>query len=151
MQNIKINRLVYVIRHRYLTMNNAVVLIAAAIAISWAWASVGVVQKNYALQSDIDDKLRQKQLLELETQSLEYEQRYYKSSEYLSLEIKKRLGLAEPGEKVLVLPPNSPAASADDAGPAKNPTRTAGADSEPTPFQQWANFLFGGNSRRLDG
>ena len=147
MQNRNIQRTIYHIRHHYLTMNNAVIAVAAVIAISWAWASVGVVQRNYALQREIDDKLRQKQLVELETQNLAYEQRYYKSSEYLTLEVKKRLGLAEPGEKVLVLPPNSAAAANDEADPAQAAVQQANVDTEPTPLQQWANFLFGGNNR----
>ncbi len=128
-------------------MNNAVVVIAAIIAISWAWASVGVVQKNYALQREVDDKLRQRQVIELETQSLEYEQKYYRSGEYLTLEVKKRLGLSEPGEKVLVLPANTPSASSEDEAKTVASTQTT-TDIEPTNFQQWINFLFGGNNNR---
>ncbi len=146
MQHRQFQRFIYHAKHRYLTMNNAVIVAAAVIAVSWAWASVGVVQRNYALQREVDDKLRQKQLIELETQNLEYEQRYYKSSEYLSLEIKRRLGLAEPGEKVLVLPANTAAASKDAAAQ----SRSAGQEklgTEPTNLQQWVNFLFGGNNR----
>ena len=130
-----------------MTTNNAVVVIAAVIAISWAWASVGVVQRNFELQKEIDDKLRTKRLVELETQNLAYEQQYYKSGEYLSLEVKKRLGLAEPGEKVLILPPNSPSVKSEDGGEAQSVT--PGQDtqaSEPTNAQQWMNFLFGGNN-----
>lgn len=147
MQNRNIKRFIYHAKHHYFTMNNAVIAIAAIIAISWAWASVGVVQRNYTLQREIDDKLRQKQLLELETQNLEYEQKYYGSSEYLTLEIKRRLGLAEPGEKVLVLPPNTAAASKD--GAAESRTASQGrSGSEPTNLQQWVNFLFGGNNNQ---
>lgn len=130
-----------------MTMNNAVVVVAAVIAVSWAWASVGVVQRNYALQRELDDKLRQRQVIELETQSLEYEQKYYQSNEYLTLEVKKRLGLAEPGEKVLVLPPNSAAASDEDK--AVTPTVAQSSnESEPSNAQQWINFLLGGNNYR---
>jgi predicted metal-dependent hydrolase len=146
MQNRNIRRFIYMARHKYLTMNNAVIAIAAVIAISWAWASVGVVQKNYALQREVDDKLRQKQRIELETLSLEYEQKYYRSSEYLTLEVKKRLGLAEPGEKVLVLPANTAAASREDEATTAVVGQTATV--EPTNIQQWVNFLFGGNNRR---
>lgn len=128
-------------------MNNAVVAIAAIIAISWAWASVEVVQKNYALQREVDDKLRQKQLIELETQSLEYEQKYYRSSEYLTLEVKKRLGLTEPGEKVLVLPANTASASSEDEATTNVVVQTS-QESEPTNLQQWLNFLFGGNNHQ---
>lgn len=144
MQNRQLHKFIYNVQHRYMTMNNVVVIVAAAIAISWAWASIGVVQKNYALQRQVDDKNREKQLVQLQTENLAYEQRYYKSDEYLSLEIRSRMGLGDPGEKVLVLPKNTAAAKADQssAQAVVQPTIEA---TEPAEIQQWANFLFGGN------
>ena len=129
-------------------MNNVVLAIAAVIAISWAWASVQAVQRNYQLQRDVDDKRRQLALTKLQTQTLEFEQRYYKSREYQTLEAKRRLGLAEPGERVLVLPPNTEQAKALDK-PAATQVPTVAANDPAPPFEQWMNFLFGGNSRNL--
>ena len=150
MQNRKIKRLIYTIRHSYLTMNNIVLAFAAIIAVSWAWASVQAVQRNYSLQREVDDKRRQQQLVELQTENLKFEQRYYKSNEYLTLEAKRRLGLAEPGERVLVLPANSDKAkAADDIADQSTGISSAGNDMSP-PLEQWLNFLFGGNRRNLD-
>ena len=130
-------------------MNNVVLAIAVIITVSWAWASVQAVQRNYALQREVDDKYRQQQLIELETETLRYEQRYYQSREYQALEAKRRLGLAEPGEKVLVLPPNSEAAKAfDQQGESTIVAVPAGAPAPP-PLEQWINFLFGGNRQGL--
>lgn len=144
MQNRKIKRLIYRIRHDYLTMNNMVLAVAGLIAISWAWASVQAVQRNYQLQREVDSKRRQLQLVELQTQNLEYEQKYYQSREYQTLEVKRRLGLAEPGEKVLILPPNTAEAKAVDAEMQSTTSEPAESNSlPPTPFQQWMNFLFG--------
>lgn len=149
MQNRKLKRFIYQARHQYLTLNNVVLAVAAVIAISWAWSSVQAVQRNYQLQRDVDDKRRQLALMELQTDTLAFEQRYYKSREYQSLEAKRRLGLAEPGEKVLVLPPNSAAVKAIDSGN-ETPDIAAPADTPaPPPFQQWMNFLFGGNRQGL--
>lgn len=135
-----------------MTMNNAVVAVAAVIAVSWAWASVEVVQKNYALQREVDDKRRQQQLVELQTENLAYEQRYYRSSEYLSLEARERQGLGDPGEHVLILPPNTPGAKAFDQEIQSDTVQPAQSTSvEPSNVQQWANFLFGGNDRGLPG
>lgn len=145
MKNIHIRRFWYHVKHRYVTMNNLVVLIAGFIAVSWAWASVGVVQRNYSLQREVDDKHRQQQLIELQTENLAYEQRYYKSTEYQALEVRKRLGLGDKGEKVLILPPNSSVAKVDQSAP-ETPTPTVAA--EPSNLQQWLNFLFGGNNNR---
>lgn len=148
MQNRKLKRLIYRIRHDYLTMNNIVLVVALFIAASWAWASVQAVQRNYVLQREVDDKRRQAKLVELQTQTLEYEQRYYQSNEYLALEAKRRLGLADPGEKVLVLPPNSEAAKAFDNDNSAAAV-TSGTDTSPPPLEQWLNFLFGGNRQSL--
>ena len=150
MQNRQLKRFIYHVRHNYLTMNNIVLLVAAMIALSWAWSSVQAVQRNYQLQRDVDDKRRQLALTELQTATLEYEQRYYKSREYQTLEVKRRLGLAEPGEKVLVLPPNSQQAKAADPGGQSSDLSLAVDAPAPPPFQQWMNFLFGGNRQYLE-
>lgn len=143
MQNRKLKRLIYQARHRYFTMNNVVLAVAAVISVSWAWASVQAVQRNYALQREVDDKRRQLRLIELETENLEYEQRYFKSREFQTLEAKRRLGLAEPGEKVLVLPANTAAAKAADVTESSVDTDIVRAAPPPPPLQQWLDFLFG--------
>lgn len=147
MQNQKIKRFIYHAKHQYFTMNNVVLAVAAVIAISWAWASVQAVQRNYQLQREVDDKRRQLALAELQTETLAFEQRYYKSREYQSLEAKRRLGLAEPGEKMVVLPPNTAAAKALDKDQPSNAFTLTDEGPAPPPFQQWMNFLLGGNSQ----
>ena len=146
MNKINIRRVYYHIRHRYMTMNNIVIAVAFFIGLSWVWGSIGMMQRNYALQKEVDTKTRNLKLTELETQNLKYEQRYYQSSEYQELEVRKRLGLANPGEHVLILPPNTPQAKSADVSVADRPTRTVEPTSD---FQQWMNFLFGGNHRSL--
>lgn len=144
----EIRRLVYRIRHEYITMNNVVLVVAAIIAISWAWASVQAVQRNYQLQKEVDDKKRQAKLIQLQTDNLQFEQHYFQSSEYLTLEAKRRLGLVESGEKVLILPPNSAAVKAESAS---EDTLSAGTTTvaSPPPLQQWLDFLLGARANRL--
>jgi hypothetical protein len=130
-------------------MNNVVLAVAAVIAVSWAWASVQAVQRNYTLQREVDDKKRQEKLIELETATLKYAQHYYKSREYQTLEAKRLLGLAEPGEKLLILPPNSAAAKASDSADQASATEAPAAVPPPPPLQQWLDFLFGAKSQTL--
>lgn len=147
MKKINIRKLYYHVRHRYFTMNNVVVGIALVIGMGWAWASVQAMQRNYALQKEVDNKERQQKLIELENDSLSYQQNYYRSAEYQELAVRERLGFADPGEKVLILPPNSDAAKkADEKASGK---AAAVPVTEPTSnFQQWMNFLFGANKNK---
>ncbi len=146
MKHQNIRRLYYRVRHKFFTTNNLVIAVAAFIAISWAWGSVGVLERNYALQREIDDKQRLLTLTELEVQTSRFQQTYYKSDEYKELAVRERLGLVQPGERALVLPPNTPEATAFDEQENK---RTVATSTAPTNVEQWMNFLFGGNSRQL--
>jgi len=140
MKNINIRKWYYHVRHRYMTMNNVVIAIALIIGASWTWGSIGMMQRNYALQKEVDGKKREQQLADLEVQTLTYEQNYYKSSEYQDLAMRQRLGMADAGEKALILPPNTQAAK--NADKALTGKRTGPVVQESN-FQQWANFLFG--------
>jgi hypothetical protein len=146
MKKINIQKIIYHIRHRYLTLNNVVILVAFLIAAGWVWASLGAMQRNYGLQKDIDFKKRQLQLTQLQRDNLSLQKSYYQSTEYQELAVRDTLGLVQPGEHALVLPPNSAAAIK--------------ADSQTTPvappitssnLEQWVNFLFGGYSKSISG
>ena len=140
-----LRRYYYHVRHNYFTTNNLVVLIGLFVAASWVWGSVQAMERNYALQKEIDFKRRELRLSELETQKLQFEQNYFKSDEYKELAVREKLGLINPGEKVLILPPNSEAASADEKKAAAEVPRAVPESN----FQAWVNFLFGGAYRSL--
>jgi cell division protein FtsB len=146
MKNINIRKFYYHLRHRYFTMNNVVIAVALFIGASWAWGSIEMMQRNYGLQKELDTKARQEKLVELEVQSLEYQQRYYKSSEFQELSARKYLGLVSPGEKVLVLPPNTDAVKNVGNGEVQSAPKTV---TPPSNIEQWTNFLFGGNHKGL--
>lgn len=138
-------QLYYHLRHNYLTPNNIVIAVALVIAASWAWGSIGVMQRNYTLQRALDDKHRQQQLAELEVATLEYEQNYLRSAEYQELAVRERLGYGQPGEKSLILAPHTDVAySLESHAPASR----ANASREPSNFQAWMNFLLGGNAKQ---
>jgi cell division protein FtsB len=127
-------------------MNNVVITIALIVAASWAWGSITVMQRNFALQKEADEQQRQLQLTELEVDTLTYQQNYYKSDEYKDLAARTYLGLASPGEKVLILPPNSAAAKAEDTESDSSQKPKANQGSAQSNFEQWMSFLTGGNS-----
>lgn len=148
MKKINIRRLYYHVRHKYFTLNNVVIVIAFAIAAGWVWGSLGVMQRNYDLQKQLDLQQRQLELAQVETSSLQLEQRYYQTAEYQELAVRQDLGLGLPGEKLLILPPNSQATiDADNAfATTKTPTVVRLGN-----FQQWVNFLFGNNGKEVSG
>jgi cell division protein FtsB len=145
MKNQNYQKLLYRLRHRIFTTNNIVVLVALFIAVSWAWGSVNVLQRNYALQREIDDKNRDLKLTQLKVDTERFQQSYYKSDEYKELAVRQRLGLVFPDEKVLILPENSKEAAASD----NRNTAQKAITLQPTNVEQWMNFLFGGN-RTID-
>jgi len=141
MKNINIRKWYYHFRHRYVTMNNVVIAVALIIGASWTWGSIGMMQRNYNLQKEVDGKKRDQQLADLEVQTLTYQQHYYQSAEYQDLAMRQRLGVADAGEKALILPPNSQAAKDADKEAVSKKTILVPESN----FQQWANFLFGAN------
>jgi hypothetical protein len=147
MKKINIRRLYYHVSHKYFTLNNVVIVVAFGIAASWVWGSLGVMQRNYDLQKEVDFKQRELQLAQIETRSLELEKRYYQTREYQELAVREDLGLALPGEKVLILPPNTQAAKDTDT----TTTQLASSIAPVSNMQQWMNFLFGGNSKSASG
>lgn len=146
MKKINIRRLYYKISHKYFTLNNVVVVIAFVIAAGWVWGSLGVMQRNYALQKELESKTRQLTVAQLDTESAKLEQRYYNTNEYKELAVRERLGLVSPGESVLILPPNSEAAK--NIGKT-DPTAAAVQTAPVSNFTQWINFLFGSNNKGL--
>ncbi len=147
MKNRNLQKFYYRLRHDYLTMNNVVLGVALLVAAGWTWGSMQAMQRNYALQKDLDNKQRQVTLLQLEADKLKYEQNYYRSDEYKELAVRERLGLVFPGEKVLILPPNSEEAKAADAA---YTDKRVDRPAQPNNLEQWVNFLFGGTYRDLN-
>jgi len=146
MKKINIRRIYYRIYHDYLTINNAVIVVAFMIAAGWVWGSLNVMQRNYTLQKELDDKSRQLLVAQLDTENAKLEQRYYQTDEYKELAVRQRLGLVAPGESVLILPPNSETAKNADK---TNSVVSSAQETSISNFRQWINFLFGGNNKNI--
>ena len=127
------------LRH-HLTLNNGVLAVALLVTGSWAWGTVGAIQQNFVLQQEVDGLGQQIAYQDLQNQTLQFENQYYTSREYLELSARAHLNKANDGEKLLILPPTT---VSDTTPPTSRPVTPISKRSN---FQQWLYFLFGNKS-----
>lgn len=115
-------------------------LLVIIIALSWAWSTIGVIQRNFQFQRQVDQLEQEIAMMDLENQTLQYKIAYYKTMEYAELAARDNLNLASPGEKVLVLP-STPATAEENKLPTNDDAATVPIEQRSN-FQQWLYFLF---------
>ena len=142
MKNRNIPHLIRHLKSKYYNVNTLVVLIAFVITASWVWGSLGMMQRNYTLQKELDYKTRELALVELQKDNLALQKNYYETDEYLELAARESLALVQPGERVLILPENT-----ETSATSTDPTFVPAV--EPSNLEQWVNFLFGGSSQSI--
>jgi len=123
----------------YVNLNNAVIVVALLIAATWVWNTIVAIQRNFELQQRVDAVAEQNAVLELQNKTRDFENKYYQSNEYVELSAREHLNKAAPGEKVLVLPPNTVHQKTK-----QQPTATSDIPiAQRSNFAQWMYFLFG--------
>lgn len=133
----------------YATTSNVVLAIAVLIGVSWGWGTVSTMRTNFAAQNAYEEQRRQLELTQLELATLQYQQNYYESDEYKDLAARTYLGLASPGEKVIILPKNSDEAKQEVSGDIAGSSMPETQAPVPSNFAQWLDFLSGNNARSL--
>lgn len=129
-----------------LDARNLVLYIFAFIVLAITWSGVKAVQKNYELQKQASILEQENQILELENTNAELRNRYLQTDQYLELAARQNLGLAAPGEKILLVPKSVALKHVDVAQkeePEDNPPGLTGYKKN---LQDWRDFLLG---RRL--
>lgn len=123
------------------TLNNGVLMVAILIASTWVWSTVEAIQHNFTLQQQVDAMEQQIAVANLQNKTLQLQKAYYNSDQYLELSAREHLGVANPGEKVVILPPNT-------VQPVSNAAVQTAQDSitSKSNFAQWMYFLFGKKS-----
>lgn len=131
----------YWFTHDFLVFERVILIAAVVFCLAWTWGSIDAMTRNWSLAQELMSRQREKALLELEVETLELENEYYRSYEYQELAARKYQGKMLPGETMIYLPDNSEVA--------KNKHKTATED-EPTAadttmgnLEQWLAFLFG--------
>src|SRR3990167_9666970 len=88
----------------FFSVNNVGFYIFAVIVLAIAWSGVRTVQNNYELQKQIALLKQQNEVLKLSNESTALKSRFYETDQYLDLAARQNLGLAAPGETVLLIP-----------------------------------------------
>src|ERR1043166_581161 len=90
-------------RIKQLTDSRNLVFYAFSIlTLAITWSGVKTVQNNYELQKKIATIKQQNSVLQLQNENTDLQNKYYQTNEYLDLAARENLGLAAPGETVLL-------------------------------------------------
>lgn len=136
----KLRKLKYWLKHDLFTFERIVFIVAVVCCLAWTWGSIDSMSRNWSLAQELMERQREKALLELEVETLELENEYYRSTEYKELAARKYQGKMLPGETMIYLPDNSVAARTKHSAEEEDAdiaTLTMGN------FEQWMAFLFG--------
>lgn len=122
--------------------------IFAVIVLAIAWSGIKTVQNNYDLQKQISFLKQQNEVLKLSNQTTGLESRFYETDQYLELAARQNLGLAAPGETVMLVPKAVAMKYVDPSlSPVPATVQTDSTDSDKSKFarnfQDWRDFLLG--------
>lgn len=132
---------------RLADVRNIALYIFAIIVLAISWSGVKTVQGNYQLQKKISALQQQNSVLRLQTENINLQNKYLQSNEYLDLAARQNLGLAAPGEKVLLVPGSVASKYVDPSlVSTDNSSRTAATDHRSRftkNLEAWRDFLLG--------
>lgn len=121
--------------------------IFAVIVLAITWSGVKTVQTNYELQKKVSTLRQQNEVLELQNGNTKLKNQYLKTDQYLELAARQQLGLAAPGETVLLIP-EATAKKYVDSKLASATTTNSNVDDRSGIMKNltaWRDFLLGRN------
>ncbi|OVE79485.1 hypothetical protein BVY00_00250 [bacterium G20] len=119
--------------------------IFAVVVLAITWSSVKTLQTNYELQKQISTLHQQNDVLKLQNENVDLQNKYFQTDQYLELAARQYFGLAAPGEKILLVPKDvalkyvDPTLSPQTILKASQDNRSKYAKN----FQAWLDFLLG--------
>lgn len=130
----------YILSLRDVRKVGMLVFLALVFLVSWSGARA--IQTNYGLQRQVYELQKRNDVQRLENANLSFTNDYYNTSQYLEVTARQTLGLAAPGETVLLVPKDVALAHTVDV-PA---TKTAAEIENAKPFWQrnfnaWMDFF----------
>jgi cell division protein FtsB len=130
-----------------LDIRNIVLYIFGLIVLAIAWSGAKTVQNNYELQKQVTSLQQQNRVLSLLNANTYLQNQFYHTDEYLELSARQNLGLAAPGEQVLIVP-KAVAMKYVDPSLAKTSGISENIPSDKRPnyvknLEAWRDFLLG--------
>ena len=116
--------------------------VIAIVAISVAWSSTKVIQRNYRLQKQVSQLQQELDVVRLEVDNQKLQNEYYKSDAFLELSAKRQLNKAAPGEKLIIVPKELALSKVGDL-PAESTQSQQSSSGELSNWQAWFEFLSG--------
>src|SRR5579863_8391353 len=126
---------------------NIVLYLFVLIVLAICWSSIKTIQTNYQLQKQIAAIKQQNAVINLRNQNTALQNQYFQTDSYLDLAARQGLGLAAPGEQVLLVS-RATAMKYVNQQVAKQLPTSATQDNRPTYLKNldaWRDFLLGRN------
>lgn len=124
---------------------NIALYIFTIIVLAIAWSTIKTIQNNYQLQKQVAVLKQQNDVLSLQNNNQRLQNIYYQTDAYQELAARQNLGLAAPGEKILLVPKSVALKYAPGvASTSGEATSTSDNRSHYTKnFEAWRDFLIG--------
>lgn len=128
-------------------VRNLALYVFAVVVLAITWSGVRAVQKNYELQKKIEAIKQENEVIKLENQNAELLNKYLGTEQYLELTARQDLGLAAPGEKVILIPKNVALKYLHPSGRFQQNNEQESPESKRSGYaknlEDWRNFLLG--------
>ena len=130
-------RLGYHIKHGF-PRDRLFFFAAVAACLIWTFSAISAMSRNWELEQRLVAKRYERDILQLEIESLELENQYYASEEYQELAARDKQNKIAEGETMIYLPDNS-----DYAKHKHDAVVVEETPEEPANYEQWLSFIFG--------
>ncbi len=127
-------------------VRNIALYIFGVVVLAVAWSGAKTVQNNYELQKKIATLQQQNNLLWLQNGNTYLQNQFYQTNEYLELSARQNLGLAAPGEQVILIPQNVAMKYVDPSLDMTESGQQSSLDNRPKyakNLEAWRDFLLG--------
>jgi cell division protein FtsB len=127
-----------------LDVRNLALYVFGLVVLAITWSGIKTMQSNYDLQKQIATLQQQNEVIKLENENSSLSNQFYQTDQYLDLSARQNLGLAAPGETVLLVPKSTAQKYVDQTIPSSNQAATKHAPSKYVQnLEDWRDFLLG--------